>query len=157
VFVGDGPWTVAPGTPRGEVQVMQVPSRELGASMTVNVYLPPGYDSGSQHYPVVYDLHGLTGSQFEDAKWVIPSLEAAMKKNLIGPVIVVFPDGLMESYYADGKGGVKPSETRIMRELIPHIDATYRTVPNRQLRAVTGFSMVSPARIMWIAPLVGLG
>jgi endo-1,4-beta-xylanase len=64
-----------------------------------------------------------------------------MKKNLIGPVIVVFPDGLMESYYADGKGGVKPSETRIMRELIPHIDATYRTVPDRQLRAVTGFSM----------------
>jgi S-formylglutathione hydrolase FrmB len=106
-----------------------------------NVYLPPGYDSGSLRYPVVYDLHGLTGSQFEDAQWVIPSLEAAMKKNLIGPVIVVFPDGLVESYYADGKGGVKPSETRIMRELIPYIDATYRTIPNRQLRAVTGFSM----------------
>jgi S-formylglutathione hydrolase FrmB len=106
-----------------------------------NVYLPPGYDSGNDRYPVVYDLHGLTGSQFEDSQWVIPSLEAAMKKNLIGPVIVVFPDGLMESYYADGKGGVKPSETRIIRDLIPHIDVAYRTVPNRQLRAVTGFSM----------------
>jgi S-formylglutathione hydrolase FrmB len=106
-----------------------------------NVYLPPGYDSGAMRYPTVYDLHGLTGNQFEDGQWVIPSLEAAMKKNLIGPVIVVFPDGLQESYYADSADGKKPSETRIIRELIPLVDATYRTVANRQLRAVTGFSM----------------
>ena len=26
------------------------------------IYLPPGYDSGTQRYPVVYDLHGLTGA-----------------------------------------------------------------------------------------------
>jgi S-formylglutathione hydrolase FrmB len=106
-----------------------------------NVYLPPGYDSGTLRYPVVYDLHGLTGSQFEDPQWVVPSLEAAMKKNLIGPVIVVFPDGLMQSYYADSYDGKMPSETRIIRELIPWIDANYRTVAHRQLRAVTGFSM----------------
>jgi S-formylglutathione hydrolase FrmB len=105
------------------------------------IYLPPGYDSGTLRYPVVYDLHGLTGSQFEDPQWVVPSLEAAMKKNLIGPVIVVFPDGLMQSYYADSFDGKAPSETRIIRELIPWIDANYRTVANRQLRAVTGFSM----------------
>jgi S-formylglutathione hydrolase FrmB len=106
-----------------------------------NVYLPPGYDSGALRYPVVYDLHGLTGNQFEDPQWVVPSLEAAMKKNLIGPVIVVFPDGLMQSYYADSADGRMPSETRIIRELIPYVDATYRTVAHRQLRAVTGFSM----------------
>jgi S-formylglutathione hydrolase FrmB len=34
-----------------------------------------------------------------------------------------------------------PSETRIIRELIPWVDANTRTVANRQLRAVTGFSM----------------
>jgi S-formylglutathione hydrolase FrmB len=106
------------------------------------VYLPPGYDSSTTtRYPTVYDLHGLTGSQFEDPQWVVPSLEAAMKKNLIGPVIVVFPDGLVESYYADSKDGKKPSETRILKDLIPHVDATYRTVAHRHLRAVTGFSM----------------
>jgi S-formylglutathione hydrolase FrmB len=129
----------AGSAPRTEQKSMMGPITK--STIGFNVYLPPGYDSGSLRYPVVYDLHGLTGSQFEDAQWVIPSLEAAMKKNLIGPVIVVFPDGLMESYYADGKGGAKPSETRIMRELIPYIDTNYRTVPNRQLRAVTGFSM----------------
>jgi S-formylglutathione hydrolase FrmB len=106
-----------------------------------NVYLPAGYDSGTLRYPVVYDLHGLTGSQFEDGQWVIPSLEAAMKKALIGPVIVVFPDGLQESYYADSPDGKKPSETRIVRDLVPHVDATYRTIPHRHVRAVTGFSM----------------
>jgi S-formylglutathione hydrolase FrmB len=129
----------AGSAPRTEQKSMMGPISKT--TIGFNVYLPPGYDSGSLRYPVVYDLHGLTGSQFEDAQWVIPSLEAAMKKSLIGPVIVVFPDGLMESYYADGKNGVKPSETRIMRELIPYVDATYRTYPNRQLRAVTGFSM----------------
>jgi S-formylglutathione hydrolase FrmB len=106
-----------------------------------NVYLPPGYDSGTVRYPTVYDLHGLTGNQFENSQWVIPSLEASMRAKLIGPVIVVFPDGLTESYYADSADGKKPSETRIVRELVPHIDATYRTVADRQLRAVTGFSM----------------
>jgi S-formylglutathione hydrolase FrmB len=106
-----------------------------------NVYLPPGYDSGALRYPVIYDLHGLTGSEYEDPQWVVPSLEAAMKKNLIGPLIVVFPDGLMQSYYADSADGKMPSETRIIRELVPFVDATYRTVANRQLRAVTGFSM----------------
>jgi endo-1,4-beta-xylanase len=106
-----------------------------------NVYLPPGYDSGTSRYPVVYDLHGLTGSEYDDPQWVVPSLEAAMKKDLIGPVIVVFPDGLMQSYYADSYDGKMPSETRIIRELIPWVDASYRTVANRQLRAVTGFSM----------------
>lgn len=106
-----------------------------------NVYVPPGYDSGTLRYPVVYDLHGLTGSEYEDPQWVVPSLEAAMKKNLIGPVIVVFPDGLMQSYYADSFDGKMPSETRLIRELVPWVDANYRTVANRQLRAVTGFSM----------------
>jgi endo-1,4-beta-xylanase len=106
-----------------------------------NVYLPPGYDAGGLRYPVVYDLHGLTGSEYDDPQWVVPSLEGAMKKGLIGPVIVVFPDGLMQSYYADSFDGKAPSETRIIRELVPYVDATYRTVANRQLRAVTGFSM----------------
>jgi S-formylglutathione hydrolase FrmB len=108
------------------------------------IYLPPGYDTpanATTRYPTVYDLHGLTGSQFEDPQWVVPSLEAAMKAKVIGPVIVVFPDGLVESYYTDSKDGKKPSETRVVRELVPHVDATYRTVAHRQLRAVTGFSM----------------
>jgi S-formylglutathione hydrolase FrmB len=106
-----------------------------------NVYVPPGYDSGTLRYPTIYDLHGLTGNQFENSQWVVPSLEAAMKQKLIGPVIVVFPDGLTESYYADSADGKRPSETRIVHDLIPHVDATYRTIADRQLRVVTGFSM----------------
>ena len=106
-----------------------------------NVYLPPGYDSGTLRYPTVYDLHGLTDNQSADSKWVIPSLESAMKQKLIGPVIVVFPDGLVESYYADSADGKKPSETRIIRDLIPYVDGAYRTIASPQERVVTGFSM----------------
>jgi S-formylglutathione hydrolase FrmB len=143
----DAPSLPAPlpvGYPTGSASHLD--SKSINGPLTntkigFQVYVPPGYDSGALRYPVVYDLHGLTGSQFEDPQWVVPSLEAAMKKSLIGPVIVVFPDGLMQSYYADSFDGKAPSETRIIRELIPWIDANYRTVANRQLRAVTGFSM----------------
>jgi S-formylglutathione hydrolase FrmB len=129
----------AGSAPRTEHKVITGPM--TGTKIGFNVYLPPGYDSGTLRYPVVYDLHGLTGSEYEDPQWVVPSLEAAMKKNLIGPVVVVFPDGLMQSYYADSADGKMPSETRIIRELIPWVDANYRTVAHRQLRALTGFSM----------------
>jgi S-formylglutathione hydrolase FrmB len=106
-----------------------------------NIYLPPGYAESGLRYPVVYDLHGLGGSQYDNGQWVIPSFETAMKARTIGPMIVVFPEGLPEAYYTDSKDGTKPSETRIIRDLIPYIDANYRTVAHRQLRAVTGFSM----------------
>lgn len=106
-----------------------------------NIYLPPAYAESGLRYPVIYDLHGLGGSQYDNGQWVIPSLEAAMKAKAIGPVIVVFPEGLPEAYYTDSKDGTKPSETRIIRDLIPYVDANYRTVAHRQLRAVTGFSM----------------
>ena len=104
------------------------------------VYLPPGYVDGTTRYPTVYDLHGLTGSQLRGSP-VGGSVARSGDEGADRARHRVFPDGLTESYYADGKDGKKPSETRVVRELIPYIDATYRTVAHRQLRAVTGFSM----------------
>jgi S-formylglutathione hydrolase FrmB len=133
-----------PGFPAGSAS--RTESRSFAGSVSkqtigFNIYLPPAYAESGLRYPVVYDLHGLGGSQYDNGQWVIPSLEAAMKAKAIGPVIVVFPEGLPEAYYTDSKDGTKPSETRIIRDLIPYIDANYRTVAHRQLRAVTGFSM----------------
>lgn len=138
------PAPLAPGFPAGSAARTESKSF-MGAvskqTIGFNVYLPPGYAESGLRYPVVYDLHGLGGSQYDNGQWVIPSLEAAMKAKRIGPVIVVFPEGLPEAYYTDSKDGTRPSETRIIRDLIPYVDANYRTVAHRQLRAVTGFSM----------------
>jgi S-formylglutathione hydrolase FrmB len=133
-----------PGYPGGSASRLERSSFVgpiTGQTIRYNVYVPPGYDGDQSRYPTLYDLHGLDGNQDSDDQVVTASLESAMHKNLIGPLLVVFPDGLTESYYANSKDGTRPSETRIIRELIPHIDATFRTIADRSERIVTGFSM----------------
>lgn len=133
-----------PGYPSGPPSRLEKKSMVgpiTGQTILYNVYVPPGYDATQSRYPTLYDLHGLTDNQDSDVAVVMASLESAMHKDLIGPLLVVFPDGLTESYYADSKDGSKPSETRIVRELIPHIDQTYRTIADRRERVITGFSM----------------
>ena len=56
-------------------------------------------------------------------------------------VILVFPKGRHYSWYCDSADGTKPVETVIIKELIPHIDRTYRTVARREGRAIEGSSM----------------
>jgi endo-1,4-beta-xylanase len=58
------------------------------------------------------------------------------------PLITVFVNGLRGStMYCDSKDGKRPLETVIIQDLIPHIDATYRTIASREGRGVDGFSM----------------
>ena len=57
-------------------------------------------------------------------------------------MIAVFVNGLAgNTMYCDTPDGKYPVESVIMKDLIPHVDATYRTVASREGRAVEGFSM----------------
>jgi endo-1,4-beta-xylanase len=56
-------------------------------------------------------------------------------------MIVVMVNGMRDSFYNDSPDGKWPIESVIVKELIPHIDATYRTMPRRESRAVEGYSM----------------
>jgi endo-1,4-beta-xylanase len=56
-------------------------------------------------------------------------------------MIVVLANGMRNSFYNDSPNGVWPIESVIVKELIPHVDATYRTIAKREDRAVEGFSM----------------
>jgi Predicted esterase len=56
-------------------------------------------------------------------------------------MIVVFVNGMLDSFYCDAANAPRPVETVIIRELIPHIDATYRTIALREGRMIEGFSM----------------
>ncbi len=107
-----------------------------------NIYLPEGYASGTERYPVIYHLHGLGGSQGGPQNTTVAaSFEAALAANIIGPVIIVFPNGYTDSWWADSIGGDKPAETDVVAQLIPHVDANFRTIPTRGARVVEGFSM----------------
>ena len=59
----------------------------------------------------------------------------------IPPFIVVLVQGLPSVRYINAKDGKRPVEDVIVKDLIPHIDATYRTVASREGRAIEGMSM----------------
>lgn len=102
------------------------------------VVLTPDTYTESREYPVVYLLHGYSGSYSD---WVkkAPSLQQAV--DTYG-LIVVCPDGGFGSWYFDSP--VDPAfkyETYVTAELVPWIDSHYKTIRNRQGRAITGLSM----------------
>ncbi len=103
------------------------------------ILLPPGYSqkqNAETNYPVVYWLHGgRPGGETKNismAKYIQP----AIKDGTIPPMIYVFPNGGKLSHYDHGE--FKGEQAFL--ELIKHIDATYRTIANRNGRAVEGFS-----------------
>lgn len=113
-----------------------------GDTIRYNIYLPPGYQASADRYPVVYHLHGIGGDQGGPQNQDVPAaFERARAKGIIGPVIVVFPDGLTNSFWADARNRSKRVETHVIRELIPHVDAKFRTLAAREHRVLEGFSM----------------
>ena len=95
------------------------------------IYLPPDYDAAKDaRYPVIYNLHGAGGNElhgFEQAAL----LDKGIRAGKLPPMILVMPNGGKTTYYKDSYDGKFMGETTIVRELIPHIDKTYRTVASR--------------------------
>jgi enterochelin esterase-like enzyme len=104
------------------------------------VYLPGDYSNSDKRYPVIYWLHGGNGNSREGA-WMCKQLDAAMKQGTMPQCIVVFVQGLPIGWYNNSKDGTMPVEDVIINDLIPHIDATYRTIKLREARGIDGMSM----------------
>jgi endo-1,4-beta-xylanase len=129
--------TTAPGT-----QYRTFKSETVKGDVSYVIYLPPDYDSqGSTRYPVIYFLHG-SGGTAGKASGNAGRFDKAIRAGAIPPLIVVFVNGLRgATMYCDSRDGAYPVESVIIKDLIPHIDATYRTIASRAGRAVDGFSM----------------
>jgi diacylglycerol O-acyltransferase/trehalose O-mycolyltransferase len=107
----------------------------------VRVLLPAGYASHAGHrYPVLYLLHG---ADSDYRSWTRYGDAQAITAH--APMIVVMPDGGADGWYTDWYQGAKPVqprwETYHVGELVPWIDATYRTIAARRGRAIAGLSM----------------
>jgi enterochelin esterase-like enzyme len=75
----------------------------------------------------------------------IPSVarrfDAAIEAGKLPPCLVVFVNGLEMGMYVDWADGSAPVESMIVRDLLPQVDATYRTIAKREGRLLDGFSM----------------
>jgi S-formylglutathione hydrolase FrmB len=154
----------APPVARGRVEKKKFTSAALGVDKHYLVYLPAGYDAAATRYPVFYYLHGLGGNEMN---WVEGGKLDAAADQLGLQAIVVMPDG-DDSFYVDGLAKVdydacmkdgtglfipqkqnkretcvkaRKYETYITKDLVGHVDATYRTIPKREARAIAGLSM----------------
>ena len=107
------------------------------------VYLPKEYEENlDKKYPVLYVLHGWGGNVTNttdetriDSKSILDKL---IEDKEIEPMIVVFVDGF-NSYYVDGP--TFKMESAIINDLIPLIDAKYRTLNDKNNRSIAGISM----------------
>ena len=134
--------SLAAGQTQSDWSQRQVESQALGAPLEYRVFLPASYErEPHERYPVIFWLHGLGGSPASAAA-VVAELADAISDGRVPPLILVScSDVTSRSMWTDAKDGSLPIETAIVRELVPHIDATYRTRASRQFRAIEGFSM----------------
>ncbi len=125
------------GNPLGDPAVREIP-----------IYLPPSYDRDrDRRYPVIYWLHGFTGiewSAIARSLWV-PSLPELMDRVIAEgapEAILVMPDG--STRYGGSQYLNSPATGRyedyIVRDLVPHVDRTYRTQAGAAHRGVNGKS-----------------
>ncbi len=96
--------------------------------------------NSKDRYPVVYYFHGLGGNESTSANFA-PYVHRAITERLVAPMTYVFVNGGQASGYFDWADGPVMAETMIIKELIPHLDAKYRTIAAREGRGLAGFSM----------------
>jgi enterochelin esterase-like enzyme len=134
---------VDPDVPSGPGLLHRVlASKALGHDVGYVVWTPRGYEA-TKRYPVLYFLHGVTGTESADAAGFSAQVAAGIASGALPPVMVVFPNGGLSGYRDN-------VETMIVDELVPLIDRDYRTLARAESRAVVGFSM-GGAGAIWLA------
>lgn len=132
----------------GSITEASFESGTLGREYEYLVYLPAGYEDSEAEYPVIYMLHG-RGDEMSAWLNVQDLLDSMIASSEIPPMIAVMPDfpsSRRAGYYIDSQftNPDVPSErveTAFFEDLIPHIEATYRTIEDRSGRIIAGYSM----------------
>src|SRR5713101_3458176 len=126
-------------------------SKVLGEERNYRILLPPDYESSGKRYPVIYYFHGhsdrYTLEKYDGGADTIPKMADFVAHH---DAIVVSVDGYVARDYAgfyDGtpwdvmQDGGDYDFGEYFKELVAHIDATYRTLTDRRHRATSGLSM----------------
>jgi enterochelin esterase-like enzyme len=141
----------ARSVPHGDIRLRLYESKVTGAWRRAYVYTPPDYDANVKtRYPVLYLQHGAgenatSWSKQGHANLILDNLIAAGKAK---PMIVVMDTGYATRPGATPVQGATGTpqvpnafEDVVVSDLIPTIDASYRTIADRESRAMAGLSM----------------
>jgi len=130
--------------PHGQVVQVLYPSPSTDATRTAYVYLPPQYD-GKKKFPVLYLQHGWGE---DETAWSRQGHANLIMDNLIAegkcvPFIIVMTYGMTNEVKFGGlrSFNFKEFETVLVDELVPFIDANFKTIPKKSSRAMAGLSM----------------
>jgi enterochelin esterase-like enzyme len=145
--------------PHGAIRQVWYFSRTLDVQRRMHVYTPPGYDAGSDRYPVLYLLHG--GGD-EDSGWSTIGRAGFILDNLLAagkarPMLIVMPNGSLPrpANFPATTPGTQPSPevtaamaalrnrftSELMKEIIPFVEKNFRVAADREHRAIAGLSM----------------
>ena len=132
--------------PHGCVQQILFPSKSTNKSRRAFVYTPPSYNKDTtKRYPVLYLQHGWGE---DETAWSNQGRVNLIMDNMIAegkvkPFIIVMTYGMTNEIRFGGLRSFKiePFETVLVKELIPYVDANFRTLSHQLNRAMAGLSM----------------
>ena len=132
--------------PHGNVQQVLFPSESTKSVKRACVYTPPTYEKNKkERFPVLYLQHGWGE---DETAWSNQGHANLIMDNLIAegkvkPFIIVMTYGLTNDvkFGTIGQFTAKEFETLLVDELVPYIDANFRTIAKKESRAMAGLSM----------------
>ncbi len=146
LLVVPGDFSETRDVPHGAVsRVRYVASTLNNTSREMDVYTPPGYEKGTQSYPVLYLIHG--GGETAGA-WSTVGRANDILDNLIAegravPMIIVMPSGWTPSggQVMTSDATKDPFNDEMMKDIIPYMESHYRVKADADDRALSGLSM----------------
>jgi len=125
----------------GRVEEGSFFSQLTGRQEPYRIYLPPGYDEQDRRYPTLYLLHGWP---YDETHWDLLGVDEVADGRIVegalSPFLIVMPGGDEGGLYVSTSGGPGSYEEQLVNELLPHIDASFRSVQTRDARAIGGIS-----------------
>jgi enterochelin esterase-like enzyme len=121
---------------------LRMESSVLNRPVEYSLILPDDYYKSNRKYPVLYLLHGFGG---DNDSWLDRCnfnqlVDSLLNKELISEYIYVLPDA-GNSYYINNYDSSNMYEDFFIKELLTHIDSSYRTSACSEERALMGLSM----------------
>ena len=129
--------------PKPDVRAMTFYSDALGRTMPYSIYLPPDYMTSTHRYPVLYMLHGMSGTNEEwQGYGIFDVADRMIRSKELRPMIIVLPQG-DQAYWVDH--ALPTDQTAwgryAAKDVVATVDTHFRTISDAPHRAIGGVSM----------------